>query len=59
MDLSTFKVDVDVSNGHKFVFQAKGEFDKYHGIDQKDIPNQGRLYENKSKIIGPQGQRMG
>ena len=45
MKKTTFAIDVDPSDGRKFIYQKTDEADKNHGPNDTEIANQGRIYQ--------------
>ena len=50
MKINTFQTDID-SDGKQFVIQSTHEQDKNHGVENRSVPNQGRMHENPGKNI--------
>ena len=48
MTVNHFKIDVD-PDGRRYAYQAIDEHDKNHGINDQEVANQGKMYEQSSK----------
>ena len=51
MTAETFRVDVDKTDGRKYIYQFIDEHDKNHGVDTMEPANQARIYETTGEEI--------